>query len=121
MSSTRDKPIIPTSDSTSRKIGQFGYPEHYNREAQVDSGRALELGEVHLHKEFKAASSERAEYIDISADIGRKPQQFQSRVFLLFTLVNLFTNYDTGVIPAALLQIQSEIGLDHKKIAITGT
>ena len=35
------------------------------------------------------------------------------RIFLLFILGNLFLNYDTGVIPACLLQIEKDLQLGY--------
>ncbi len=35
------------------------------------------------------------------------------KVFVLFVLGNLFLNYDTGVIPACLLQIEKDLKLGY--------
>jgi len=37
----------------------------------------------------------------------------RQRVFVLFVLGNLFLNYDTGVIPACLLQIERDLKLGY--------
>ena len=42
-------------------------------------------------------------------------------IFLNFCLMNTFLNYDTGVIPAALVQIQHEIQLSHPQVAYLGS
>lgn len=43
------------------------------------------------------------------------------RIFILFLLANAFLNYDTGVIPASLLEIMKEINLDYKEQALIGS
>ena len=43
------------------------------------------------------------------------------RVFLLFVLGNLFLNYDTGVIPACLLQIERDLKLGYQEMALMGS
>ncbi len=47
--------------------------------------------------------------------VGRK------RIFSLFLYVVIFTNYDTGVIPAALIQIQEELNLNYTQQALLGS
>jgi len=47
--------------------------------------------------------------------LGRK------RMFTLFLFVVIFTNYDTGVIPAALIQIQQELNLNYMQQALLGS
>ena len=44
-----------------------------------------------------------------------------TKIFLLFLLSNLLLNYDTGVIPASLLEIEKEIKLDYKEQALLGS
>ena len=44
-----------------------------------------------------------------------------NKIFLLFLLTNFFLNYDSGVIPASLLQIIKEIDLDYKEQALLGS
>ena len=43
------------------------------------------------------------------------------KIFLLFLLTNFFLNYDSGVIPASLLEITKEIALDYKEQALLGS
>lgn len=43
------------------------------------------------------------------------------RIFIFFLLANIFLNYDTGVIPASLLEITKEIKLDFKEQALIGS
>ena len=45
----------------------------------------------------------------------------RTRIFVFFLLANLFLNYDTGVIPASLLEIIKEIHLDFKEQALIGS
>ena len=42
-------------------------------------------------------------------------------IFIVFLLSNLFLNYDTGVIPAALIEITKEIHLDYSEQALIGS
>jgi len=44
-----------------------------------------------------------------------------TKIFLLFLLSNLLLNYDTGVIPASLLEIEKEINFDYKEQALLGS
>jgi MFS family permease len=44
-----------------------------------------------------------------------------NRIFFFFLLANIFLNYDTGVIPASLLEIIKEIDLDFKEQALIGS
>ena len=41
-------------------------------------------------------------------------------MFALFLLTNLFINYDTGVIPASLIQIENELNVDYTQQAALG-
>ena len=45
----------------------------------------------------------------------------RKRIFFLFLYVVIFTNYDTGVIPAALIQIQEELKLNYTQQALLGS
>ena len=45
----------------------------------------------------------------------------RSSIFHLFLYVVIFTNYDTGVIPAALIQIQQELDLNYTQQALLGS
>lgn len=45
----------------------------------------------------------------------------RNRIFIFFLLANLFLNYDTGVIPASLIEINKEINLDFKEQALIGS
>jgi len=42
-------------------------------------------------------------------------------IFIFFLLSNLFLNYDTGVIPASLIEITKEITLDYSEQALIGS
>ena len=60
-------------------------------------------------------------------DINNQEDQFdippkkRNMIFIIFLLSNLFLNYDTGVIPASLLEIIKEITLDYKEQALLGS
>jgi len=49
------------------------------------------------------------------------PSNKRNMIFIVFLLSNLFLNYDTGVIPASLLEIIKEIQLDYKEQALLGS
>ena len=49
------------------------------------------------------------------------PHHRRNIIFIMFLLSNLFLNYDTGVIPASLLEIIKEINLDYKEQALLGS
>ena len=44
-----------------------------------------------------------------------------NKIFFLFLFTNFFLNYDSGVIPASLLQITQEISLDYTEQALLGS
>ena len=43
-----------------------------------------------------------------------------TKIYILFLISNLLLNYDTGVIPASLLEIQKEINFDYTEQALLG-
>jgi hypothetical protein len=45
----------------------------------------------------------------------------RTRLFILFVLGNLFLNYDNGVIPACLLQIEKDLKLGYQEMALMGS
>ena len=44
-----------------------------------------------------------------------------TKIYILFIISNLLLNYDTGVIPASLLEIQKEINFDYTEQALLGS
>ena len=44
-----------------------------------------------------------------------------TKIYILFLISNLLLNYDTGVIPASLLEIQKEINFDYTEQALLGS
>ena len=49
------------------------------------------------------------------------PPFHRNFIFVVFLLSNLFLNYDTGVIPASLIEITKEINLDYSEQALIGS
>ena len=49
------------------------------------------------------------------------PAYRRNIIFAIFLLSNLFLNYDTGVIPASLIEITKEIKLDYSEQALIGS
>lgn len=45
----------------------------------------------------------------------------RKRIFVLFVLMNLLLNYDTGVIPASLIEIDKEVKLSYQEEAALGS
>lgn len=45
----------------------------------------------------------------------------RKEIFFLFLYVVIFTNYDTGVIPAGLVQIQEELHINYTEQALLGS
>ena len=48
------------------------------------------------------------------------PSFHRTLIFIFFLLSNLFLNYDTGVIPASLIEITKEINFDYSEQALIG-
>jgi MFS family permease len=51
----------------------------------------------------------------------KMPKGKRNKIFFAFLLSTLFLNYDTGVIPASLLEILKEIPLDYREQALIGS
>ena len=49
------------------------------------------------------------------------PEKRRNLIFQIFLLSNLFLNYDTGVIPASLIEITKEISLNYSEQALIGS
>ena len=49
------------------------------------------------------------------------PSFLRNKIFVMFLLADLFLNYDSGVIPASLLEIVKEIDLGYKEQALLGS
>ena len=49
------------------------------------------------------------------------PSFHRNCIFIFFLLSNLFLNYDTGVIPASLIEITKEINFDYSEQALIGS
>ena len=54
-------------------------------------------------------------------DLEEIPPFRRNCIFVVFLLSNLFLNYDTGVIPASLIEITKEIRLDYSEQALIGS
>lgn len=52
---------------------------------------------------------------------SKLPLSIRTRIFIMFLLANGFLNYDTGVIPASLLEIEKEVHLTYKEQALIGS
>jgi len=57
----------------------------------------------------------------LTDDIEDIPTFHRNFIFIIFLLSNLFLNYDTGVIPASLIEITKEIHLDYSEQALIGS
>lgn len=57
-----------------------------------------------------------------SANSHENPNwSLRKRIFCLFLYVTIFTNFDTGVIPAALININKEMGLNFEQQGLLGS
>ena len=59
---------------------------------------------------------EESDLDDPTIDWGKR-----RRIFVLFILGNLFLNYDNGVIPACLLNIEKDLKLGYQEMALMGS
>jgi len=63
---------------------------------------------------------------DIDKDIAREninesDKRKNVRIFVLFLLMNVFLNYDTGVIPGALIHMSEDLHFDKEQMAYLGS
>lgn len=68
------------------------------------------------HKNLNIIEEKNIEY-----DIKEEEVDKRVRIYMLFLLMNVFLNYDTGVIPGALVQISEELDFNNEKIAYLGS
>ncbi len=54
-------------------------------------------------------------------DIQEEEVDLRVRIYMLFLVMNIFLNYDTGVIPGALVQISEELGFNSEQMAYLGS
>ena len=64
------------------------------------------IQQVPVRKSTLERIEEETDYDDTSINWSQR-----QRIFVLFVLGNLFLNYDNGVIPACLLQIEKDLQL----------
>ena len=75
----------------------------------------------------KKQDSDNEQSVNISVNLDEEdestkiPADLRNRIFTMFLLANIFLNYDTGVIPASLLEIEKEIHLTYKEQALIGS
>jgi hypothetical protein len=56
----------------------------------------------------------------LASEGGSSQKSSNKGIFVLFLLTNLFVNYDTGVIPASLVEIEKELHVDYTQEAALG-
>jgi hypothetical protein len=56
----------------------------------------------------------------LASEGGSSEKSPNKGIFVLFLLTNLFVNYDTGVIPASLVEIEKELHVDYTEEAALG-
>ena len=69
----------------------------------MDRGRG---DHIPIRKSTLERIEEESDYDDVNINWAQR-----QRIFVLFVLGNLFLNYDNGVIPACLLQIEKDLKL----------
>ena len=57
----------------------------------------------------------------LEQDVNTPLPSRRNLIFAIFLLSDLFLNYDTGVIPASLIEIAKEIKLDYSELALIGS
>jgi Arabinose efflux permease len=67
--------------------------------------------------DHKTEEGQREETFD-SNEVERKTRK---KVFLIMILINALLNYDTGVIPASLIQLEEEMGMSYQQEAAVGS
>ena len=73
------------------------------------------------NKEIEIKKDNNNFYIKTQEEEFNIPPERRSLIFKIFLLADLFLNYDTGVIPASLIQITKEIELDYSEQALLGS
>ena len=111
-----DDSMIKTSNKTvSIKKKKFSNSEENNKSRNIIS----EVSDYNIqieNEKDKNINSNPNEGTDSTNKRGKI-----NRIFFFFLLANIFLNYDTGVIPASLLEIIKEIDLDFKEQALIGS
>lgn len=54
-------------------------------------------------------------------DIKEEEVDLRVRIYMLYLYMNVFLNFDTGVIPGALVQISEELNFNNEQIAYLGS
>ena len=89
-----------------------------------NSLKNIKIKKISSSNNDKMANIPKQENNDINSKIQDDliiPENKRKFIFRLFLLSALFLNYDTGVIPAALIQITKEIDLDYSEQAMIGS
>ena len=73
------------------------------------------INEIEIKKDFNNI------YLKTQEPEDQIPDKRRNLIFNIFLLSNLFLNYDTGVIPASLIQITKEINLVYSEQALIGS
>lgn len=111
-----DDSIIKTSNKTvSFKKKKISNSEENNKSRNIISDVSDYNIQIENEKD-KNINSNPNEGTDSTNNRGKI-----NRIFFFFLLANIFLNYDTGVIPASLLEIIKEIDLDFKEQALIGS
>ena len=71
-------------------------------------------------KEIEIKKDNNNEYLKTQNELFI-PDDKRRLIFRIFLISDLFLNYDTGVIPASLIQITQEINLDYSEQALIGS
>jgi MFS family permease len=86
---------------------------HGSAKDHSGGGNRVRLSLEKIEEESLAAENN---YDDPNIDWSQR-----RRIFVLFILGNLFLNYDNGVIPACLLQIERDLKLGYQEMALMGS
>ena len=92
--------------------------------AKSNSLKNIKIKKISSSNNDKMENISKQENNDLNSKIQDEliiPENKRKFIFRLFLLSALFLNYDTGVIPAALIKITKEIDLDYSEQAMIGS
>ena len=92
--------------------------------AKSNSLKNIKIKKISSSNNDKMENISKQENNDLNSKIQDDliiPENKRKFIFRLFLLSALFLNYDTGVIPAALIKITKEIDLDYSEQAMIGS
>lgn len=85
----------------------------------MSQGRNIELmPQARQHGRLEVRGLDKAKNIHLKPEVDWNKRRY---IFVLFACMNLLLNYDTGVIPASLIQIKREVNMSFQEQAALGS